>query len=174
MSVNTITADLMVEDLEETVAWYRSVFDAEVVASLPAGADQDHYWVQLAIDGSPLMLQERGSLEEKLPVLEETDLGGSVALYIDVADTRALHEELVAAGVEIVEEPTETEFGWRQFAALDPNGYVLWFGEQLDREDAESIGREHRVLQDHLVDQGPDRPQQAQHASPGKQKSRWG
>lgn len=174
MNVNSVTPDLMVEDLAETVEWYERVFDAEVVASLPAAADEEHYWVQIVIEGTPLMLQERGSLEEKLPVMEGADIGGSVALYFDVADTRTLYESLQDAGVEIVSEPTETDFGWRQFAAVDCNGYVLWFGEQLDPEESENIGREHRVLKDHLVDQAPGQPRKAAHSAPGKERKHWG
>lgn len=135
----------MVEDVGETVAWYERVFDAEVVASLPSGEGADGWWAQLQIDDASIMIQERESLTEKLPELERESIGGSVALYVDVDDAAALHDDLTDADVEILEEPHETDFGWRQFAAKDCNGYVLWFGEKLD-DGAMDIGRRHRSL----------------------------
>jgi len=144
MTVNSVTPNLMVEDLSATVDWYERVLDAEVVATLPADGE-DPWWVQLAVDDGSLMFQERASLTDKLPVLEEASVGGSLALYVDVDDAAALHEELSDAGVEMAQQLHETEFGWRQFAALDPNGYVLWFGEKLG-EESQDIGRRQRAL----------------------------
>lgn len=153
MNVNSITPDLMVEDVEATVEWYERVMDAEVVATLPADAEADHFWVQVTVDGIPLMFQERRSLEEKLPPLEGASTGGSVPLYIDVEDAEQRHADLEAAGVDIVKPPHETDFGWRQFAATDCNGYVLWFGENLETEQGENIGQNERTYYRHLADE---------------------
>ncbi|MFB6233408.1 MAG: VOC family protein [Haloarculaceae archaeon] len=143
--MNSLTPDLMVEDLEETVSWYERVFDADAVATLPEEGE-DSWWAQLEIGDASLMLQERGSLSEKLPALEGASLGGSVAFYMDVDDAEALQADLEAEGVEILDEVHETDFGWRQFAVEDCNGYVLWFGEKLEDEGALDIGRRHRSL----------------------------
>ena len=144
MTVNSLTPDLMVEDLAETVAWYERVLDAEVVATLPE--EGDAWWAQVEIGDASLMFQERDSLTGKLPALEGESIGGSVALYIDVDDAETLQDDLGAAGVDIMEELHETDFGWKQFAVTDCNGYVLWFGEKLEDEGALDIGRRHRSL----------------------------
>ncbi len=135
----------MVENLAETVEWYERVFDAEVVAALPE-TDEDSWWAQIEIGDASLMLQERGSLTEKLPALEEVEVGGSVAFYIDVDDAESLRNDVDEAGVEFVQDLHETDFGWEQFAVEDCNGYVLWFGEKLEDEGALDIGRRHRSL----------------------------
>ncbi|MBB6644769.1 VOC family protein [Halobellus ruber] len=153
MTVNSITPDLMVEDIEETVAWYESVLDAEVVATLPAEAASGYFWAQVSIDGIQLMLQERDSLEEKLPVLEGESTGGTVPLYIDVDDAERRHAALEESDVNVVKQPHETEFGWRQFAVTDPNGYVLWFGEKLETERTENIGHYERTYYRHQIDE---------------------
>jgi uncharacterized glyoxalase superfamily protein PhnB len=144
VTVNSLTPDLMVEDLAETVAWYERVLDAEVVATLPE--EGDAWWAQVEIGDASLMFQERDSLTGKLPALEGESIGGSVALYIDVDDAETLQDDLGAAGVDIIEELHETDFGWKQFAVSDCNGYVLWFGEKLEDEGALDIGRRHRSL----------------------------
>jgi uncharacterized glyoxalase superfamily protein PhnB len=153
MTVNSITPDLMVEDIEETVAWYESVLDAEVVATLPAEAGSEYFWAQVSIDGIQLMLQERDSLEEKLPVLEGKSTGGTVPLYIDVDDVEGRHAALEENDVNVIKQPHETEFGWRQFAVTDPNGYVLWFGEKLETERTENIGHYERTYYRHQIDE---------------------
>jgi len=169
--VRSLTPDLMVEDLEATVEWYERVFGAEVVATLPADGDADPWWAQVMIDGAPLMFQERESLEEKLPEMEGATIGGSVAFYIDIDDAEALHDDLESGGVEITQPLHETEFGWRQFAAADPNGYVLWFGERLAGEDVEEIGRRYRTYHDDLTDEGSGAPGPREGASAAE---RWG
>jgi len=147
MTVNSLTPDLMVEDLAETVEWYQRVFEADLDATLPDEADlEDSWWAQVSIDDVSLMFQERDSLTEKLPVIEGQDIGGSVAFYVDIDDAEQLRDDLADAGVEIAADLHETDFGWQQFAIQDCNGYVLWFGEKLDGEGALDIGRRHRSL----------------------------
>lgn len=153
MTVNSITPDLMVEDVDETVAWYDAVLDAEVAATLPADASGECFWAQVSIDGTQLMFQERDSLEEKLPVLSGEPIGGAVPLYIDIDDAEGRHATLEANDVDIVKPPHETEFGWRQFAATDLNGYVLWFGEKLETERTRNIGHLERTYYRHEIDE---------------------
>lgn len=145
MTVNSLTPDLMVEDVANTADWYEEVFDAAVVATLPTDTD-DPWWAQLQIDDASLMIQDRASLAEKLPLLEEEAIGGSVAMYIDIDDAQTLHDELSEAGINVIQDLHETDFGWRQFAVEDCNGYILWFGEKLDDEDTLDIGRRQRAL----------------------------
>lgn len=174
MSVNSVTPDLMVEDIEATVEWYDRTFGAEVVATLPTDAETDYFWAQVSIDGNQLMFQERGSLEEKLPVLEGTPIGGSVPLYIDIENAEQRHAALEAAGVDIVKSPHETEFGWRQFAVTDCNGYVLWFGESLETEETESIGQYERTHLQHQTE-APAKRRTSEHRSPTTgDDSHWG
>lgn len=165
MTVKSITPDLMVEDIDATVEWYKRVFDAEVVATLPTDAEDNYWWTQVLIDDSLLMFQERGSLEEKLPELEGATIGGSVAFYTDIDDARELHDDLESAGVDIIHPPHETDFGWRQFAAKDCNGYILWFGEKLEDEQTEEIGRRYRTYHGNLTDEVASQRDQEQRPS---------
>ena len=144
MSVNSLTPNLMVEDVESTVEWYERVFDAERVATLLPEEAEGYWWAQVMIDGNALMFQQRDNLEEKLPELEGASLGGSVAFYIDIDDAHSMHDNLESAAVEITQDLHETEYGWLQFAAKDYNGYILWFGERIE-EASEEISRGYRV-----------------------------
>ncbi|PSQ07417.1 hypothetical protein BRC95_04275 [Halobacteriales archaeon QS_5_68_33] len=156
MTVNSITPDLVVEDVETTVDWYERVFDAEPVATLPTDGETDPSWAQVMVGDSALMFQERESLAEKLPVLKGATIGGSVPLYVDTDDAEDLYADLDAAGVEVVKSPHTTDFGWRQFAVLDCNGNVLWFGEKLETEETEDIGRRERTYHPRVADTAAD------------------
>ena len=146
----------MVEDVETTVDWYERVFDAELVATLPTDGETDPSWAQVMVGDSALMFQGRESLAEKLPVLEGATIGGSVPLYVDTDDAEGLYADLDAAGVEVVKSPHTTDFGWRQFAVLDCNGNVLRFGEKLETEGTEDIGRRERTHHPRVADAAAD------------------
>lgn len=129
MVFNSVTPNLMVESVDDTVDWYRRVFGAEVLGRMPESGEA--VWAQVEVGESWLMFQSRGSLEEEFRAFEGVSIGGSFSLYVDVDDARGLHDELVDSGVDVELGLRETEYGRREFAVRDPNGYVLWFGEKL-------------------------------------------
>ena len=53
---------------------------------------------------------------------------GSFGAYAVTDDVDAVHARAVAAGARIVTAPRETEYGSREFAALDPEGNRWSFG----------------------------------------------
>lgn len=133
MGINRLTPNLMVEDVAETLAWYRRELDADVLGRMPEGSD-DPVWAQVALGDAWLMFQARDSLEADVPALAGAEIGGSFTLYVDVDDASGLHDRLVDgpdADGPVVQELRETEYGRREFAVADPNGYVLNFGEKL-------------------------------------------
>lgn len=59
---------------------------------------------------------------------------GSWSAYLHVQGLKQFHAEVVAAGIEISRALEETGYGMREFDIRDPDGHVLCFGEDLDRE----------------------------------------
>ncbi len=51
--------------------------------------------------------------------------------YLWVNDANAFFGELRDAGACVKYEPRETYYGVREFAVIDPDGYVIAFGEEL-------------------------------------------
>ena len=133
MTLNTLTPNLMVENVEATVEWYEQVLDAETVGTVPSEAEGQLWWAQVMIDEVPLMFQHRDSLEEEYPPLEGAALGGSLTFYIDVDDADGLHDRLETTDAERVQELRDTDYDRREFAIQDCNGYILWFGEKVDQ-----------------------------------------
>ena len=129
MAFTELTPNCMVEDVAATVDWYERVLGATTVDRMPEAGD-DLLWAQVRIGDVSIMFQERASLEAELPSFEGAEIGASLTLYVDAEDVRELHGEL-ADEAEVVLELRETDYGRREFAIADPNGYVLWFGEKV-------------------------------------------
>jgi catechol 2,3-dioxygenase-like lactoylglutathione lyase family enzyme len=55
---------------------------------------------------------------------------GEVDLYISVLDVEALHARLNGL-VELAADLHDTEFGMRQFAIRDLNGFLITFGQPI-------------------------------------------
>ena len=124
MTVNSITPDLMVEDVKTTVDWYERVFDAKLVATLPTNGETDPSWAQVMVGDSALMFQERESLAEKLPVLEGATIGGSVPLYVDTDDAENLYADLDAATCTYTNDVGRYLFGYATYKIVNSNDYA--------------------------------------------------
>lgn len=53
----------------------------------------------------------------------------SAAVYAFVPDVRAHYERAVAAGAEVVQDLTSTEYGSTEYAVRDPEGHLWSFGD---------------------------------------------
>ena len=108
---------LHARDLRETIAFYKTKLGFRVTGLHP---DDEPVWCELRRGDIRLMFS-------RLPDAEEPTLTG--ALYLWPEDVTALHAELVARGVVVERGPEVMEYGMREFAVRDPNGYLLEFGE---------------------------------------------
>ena len=128
---NSLTPNLMVTDVVDSLRWYERVLDAAELGRMPADSD-DPEWAQVGFGDVSVMFQGRDSLAADVPALAEVDIGGSLTLYVDVEDVEGLHERVVdREGASVAQALRETEYGRREFAVEDPDGYVLAFGEKL-------------------------------------------
>jgi uncharacterized glyoxalase superfamily protein PhnB len=63
------------------------------------------------------------------------DAGGGSGTYVVVADADAHCARARAAGADIVTEPFDTDYGSRDYSALDPEGNRWYFGTYLPGSD---------------------------------------
>lgn len=136
MTLKSLTPNLMVEDVEATIAFYRDTLSFTVTATVPDAAP--YVWASLKGGDVEIMLQARHSLEEELPQLVGKPLGASLTLYIGVDDADALHSAIQDKAT-IIKPPMTAPYGAREFYAQDPNGYLLGFSSPAssDGETAE-------------------------------------
>ncbi len=135
MTFKSLTPNLMVEDVTQTIAFYRDVLGFTVTATQPE--DATPVWAMLQAGEVKLMFQARQSLEEELPQLMGQPIAASQTLYIEVDDADALHHD-IASQAQIIKEPQTSFYGAREVTIQDPNGYLLCFSSPAS--DAEPTG----------------------------------
>ena len=110
---------LRVPDVPATVAWYRDTL------GFSAHADGSDGWACLERDGIELMLSAFNAHEGD----EATAFTGS--LYLRCDDVDAWWDRL--RDIAPVCYPIENfDYGMREFAVRDPNGFLLQFGQPTD------------------------------------------
>ena len=126
-----MTANLMVESVDKSLAFYKEVLGFSLAASVP-GKNNELQFAIVSKDNLMLMMQEKTNLIEEYPSLSTDRVHPSITLYITVDNFDALYEDLKAKH-PISAEVHETFYGAREFALCDPDGYVLTFTEKKEQ-----------------------------------------
>jgi uncharacterized glyoxalase superfamily protein PhnB len=126
MKLKKLTPNLMVEDVQQTLAFYHDVLGFNVLMTLPDQPPFDFAIVQR--DEVEFMFQSRTSLSENVPVLTGHPIGASQTFYIEVEGLKKLYEAL-REQVDIVVDLHTTFYGTQEFYFRDRNGYILSFTE---------------------------------------------
>lgn len=122
-----MTTNMMVESVDNAIAFYKDTLGFSVVASVP-GKNSELQFAILSKDNLMLMLQEKRNFIEEYPVLNTLKVQPSVSLYIKVDNFDALYEE-IKSKYPINTELHTSFYGAREFAIIDADGYVLTFTE---------------------------------------------
>jgi len=122
-----VTPELVVEDVNATMAFYCDVLGFESVITVPEEGILD--WALLKKGNVQLMFEAQRSIIKELPAFKDMPIGGSLLLYIDVDEVQKFYEQ-IKQQVDVLREPHGTFYGAREFAIRDINGYVLLFAER--------------------------------------------
>lgn len=135
----TMMPNLMVEDVYSSQAWYRDVLGFELEIALANGnqeilttVDEEMTleFAMLSSGGVTVMLQQKQSLVEDVPVLSGIQIGASLVLYVEVDDVDACYESL-REKVDVLEPPQTRFYGMREWYCRDCNGYVICLAEDV-------------------------------------------
>jgi catechol 2,3-dioxygenase-like lactoylglutathione lyase family enzyme len=116
-----------VGDVERSASYYERVlgFRREYAAGSPPR------FAIVSRDGLPIMLRR---VEEPATISPNERQGGTWDVFFWVDDVRGLHAELRERGAEVVYGPLVQEsYSMEEFAVRDADGYVLGFGQPLER-----------------------------------------
>ena len=123
---------LIYPDVRQAVEWLGAAFG--FVECVRIG---ENHRAQLAFgDGALIIGDERHDRRAPRP----GEVTASVLVRVD--DARALCEHAREHGAEIVSEPTDFEYGERQYTAMDPVGHQFTFSETLADVAPEEWGGE--------------------------------
>lgn len=126
MPLSKLTPNMMVENVAETVDFYRDVLGFDLIMAVPEGNPVD--WALMQRDEVEVMFQARASLTDELPLFAGRPIGGALTFYIDMQGVEALYEQ-IRAQVRVVQDLQTTFYGKREFAIQDCNGFILTFAE---------------------------------------------
>ena len=130
MALNSLTPNLMVNDVEETIEYYTDLLGFTVLMTVPETGKLD--WAMLKRNDVIMMFQSKKSLSSELPRLAGEKPGGGLNFYIKVDRITELHEELFNNEVEIISDLDSTFYNTIEFSIVDVNGYVLTFSEEQE------------------------------------------
>lgn len=113
---------LEVDNLEESLDFYAAGLGFEINQHQP---DADPPMATLRAGRLRLSLAQRPNVMSKR--------GRGIYFFLTVEDVDEFYEFVTAGGVETFEPPEDASWGGRFFAAVDPNGYriffVTWFSD---------------------------------------------
>jgi uncharacterized glyoxalase superfamily protein PhnB len=125
--IRNVSPYFFVSDLVRAAEYYRDKL----------GFGFDRYWgeppcfVMVRRDGVQFML--RSGLYGGRPQPNRALDCDTWDAYVYVRDADGLHAEFAARGVDIVRPPEDQVYGCRDFEVRDPDGYVICFGQDLQR-----------------------------------------
>lgn len=140
MSFNKLTPNLMVDDVAQSVVFYRDLLgfkflmamrDEKPVEALPAAGEKPLDWAMVQRDQVAFMFQQRHSLVEEIPALADADIGASLTLYIELDGVDALYQSLQGKA-DILHPPKTSFYGRRELYLRDCNGYILALTEEAE------------------------------------------
>jgi len=124
--IDSTAACLLVRDVRQSAEYYAEKLGF-VAPQLWGEPD-----VTFAIpqrDGQSLMLARAN---DGKPVHANSTDFGMFSAYFWVRDVDSLHEEFVANGADITEEPTDRIYGIREIYVRDIDGHLICFGSDIE------------------------------------------
>ena len=136
MKFSDVTPNLVVSNVERSLAFYRDVLGFSLFATVPDAGPFAFAWMQR--DGVNVFLNSVEAVRAEHAGLGARPIGGTATLYIVVqADTAESGIDAMAASIGArapVIMPLKTQFyGMREFGIEDPDGYVIFFAQELPK-----------------------------------------
>ncbi|MDR1794391.1 MAG: VOC family protein [Erysipelotrichaceae bacterium] len=123
----SITANLMVESVEESLGFYKDILGFMEVDSVP-GNDGSLQFAIVIKDSCQLMFQKRESLVAEYPILAAKVTKPSISLFVMVSDFDACYQAVKSKREPLTDLHT-TFYGTKEFALADNSGYVITIAE---------------------------------------------
>jgi uncharacterized glyoxalase superfamily protein PhnB len=133
MKFSDVTPNLIVSDVERSLAFYRDVLGFSVAATVPDSGPFAFAWMQR--DDVSVFLNSRPSIEEHADLASRA-IGGTATLFIIVeADSPAGGVDALFASIapraKVMMQPKDQFYGMREFGIEDPDGYVIFFAQRI-------------------------------------------
>ncbi|MEV6487659.1 VOC family protein [Actinoplanes sp. NPDC051633] len=125
---------LPADDPEKSLAFYRDILGFEVRNDVGYG---DMRWITVAPKGQqtsivlhPPAVDPGLTDEERRTIAEMMAKGSFAAIVLSTPDVDAVFEQVQASGAEVVQEPIDQPYGFRDCAFRDPAGNQVRINQQ--------------------------------------------
>ncbi len=119
----TITTNIMVKNVKETIKFYEEKLGFQKILSVPEEGEKLNFAI-MNRDKISIMFQEQENLIEEYASLKTDEIIPTFTLFITVQDVSLLYGELKNK-VQIAKELHKTFYGKDEFAIFDNNGNIL-------------------------------------------------
>lgn len=128
MELQSLTPNLMVKNVNETLDFYRNILGFKLLQTVPEEGTFDWGFVQK--NGVLIMFQKDNSIREEYPELKNYQEGGALTLYIKVNDLQEWYGQ-IKDKTNVIKPMKKTFYGANEFAIQDLNGFILTFSDIL-------------------------------------------
>ena len=125
--LNKLTPNLIVSNVERSLAFYRDVLGFQVGATVPDGAP--YVFASVQSGGIEIFLNAPEPAVSEYPAFKDRPIGGTLTLFIEVTNIEQAYESLKSR-LTIVMPLEKKWYGVTEFAFTDPDGYVITFAER--------------------------------------------
>jgi len=127
-TISKLTPNLVVADVERSLAFYRDVLGFEVQVTVPEASP--FVFAAVTCGNVEVFLNARDAAVAEYPAFTDRPVGGTLTLFMEVTGVEAAHEAL-RTKVQIVMPLEKKWYGSTEFAFLDPDGYIITFAERM-------------------------------------------
>ena len=125
----SVTPNLLVRDVEKSLAFYRDVLGFTMGETVPEQAPFVFVWMKR--DDVSVFLNDIKAAEHDYPAAASMPQGGTAAMFFIVTDVDGYHAKVAPKASVIL--PLKTQFyGMREFAVTDPDGHIITFAERVE------------------------------------------
>jgi uncharacterized glyoxalase superfamily protein PhnB len=128
--IKSMTPNLMVQDVNKSIDFYRNVLGFEVIATVPDSGKFDWAWMKHGT--VELMVQTMPSLVQDLPEFKGKSIGATQTLYTKVENVKRLFEQIKGRAHVVLGLKT-TFYGMEEFSIKDPDGYLITFASEVEK-----------------------------------------
>ena len=123
-----LTPNLLVANVERSLAFYVDTLGFARGMTVP---DASPFVFAAVTSGDvEIFFNDAATAVKEYPAFAGKPLGATGTMYVDVEGVDALHERLKSSVT--ITMPLVTQFyGVREFAILDPDGYVITFAQRV-------------------------------------------
>jgi uncharacterized glyoxalase superfamily protein PhnB len=124
--MNELIPNLMVEDVNRTVDFYKKILGFELSITVPSQGR--FHWALMKNGDAKIMFQLKESFEHELKLPKPIPVCGSLTLYIRSDDIGSLYDRIIDH-VNLVNDMHDTFYDTIEFTIKDINNYMLTFAQ---------------------------------------------